>query len=76
MDVKNTFLNGDLVEEVYMRPPSVIDHPKGMSINFKKPFIVLNRLHGLGSRSLAPQLCLLYSLCVTMIMDFSHVSKM
>ena len=29
MDVKKSFLNGDLVEEVYIRPLSGVDHPPG-----------------------------------------------
>ena len=29
MDVKNTFLNGDLIDEVYMVPPPSFNHNPG-----------------------------------------------
>jgi hypothetical protein len=36
LDVKNTFLNGDLQEEFYMAPPSSILHDSGYVCKLKK----------------------------------------
>jgi hypothetical protein len=36
LDVKNTFLNGDLQEEVYMAPPPSISHDSGYVYKLKK----------------------------------------
>jgi len=41
LDFKNTFLNGDLQEEVYMAPPPGISHESGYVCKLKKA------LHGL-----------------------------
>ncbi|XP_048229101.1 secreted RxLR effector protein 161-like [Ricinus communis] len=39
MDVKNTFLNGDLHEEVYMVPPPSFDHHPGEVCKLRKAFM-------------------------------------
>lgn len=36
MHVKNTFLNGDLHDEIYMSPPQVIDHWLGEVCRLRK----------------------------------------
>ncbi|GKU93110.1 hypothetical protein SLEP1_g6738 [Rubroshorea leprosula] len=36
MDVKNAFLNGDLVEEVYMQPPPGLKHPPNKVCQLKR----------------------------------------
>ena len=50
MDVKTTFLNGDLDEEVYMEQPiGFIEIGKEHLIcKLKSQFMVLNRLQGSG----------------------------
>lgn len=36
MDVKNAFLNGDLIEKVYIQPPLDYDHPSGKVYQLRK----------------------------------------
>ena len=36
IDVKNAFLNGDLMEEVHMQPPSSYDHPPNQVCRLRK----------------------------------------
>ncbi|GKV26095.1 hypothetical protein SLEP1_g35448 [Rubroshorea leprosula] len=43
IDVKNVFLNGDLVEEVYMKPPPRLEHPPNKSL----PSIWFETNHGM-----------------------------
>ena len=57
MDVKNVFLNGDLSEEVYMKPPLGYFHP-------------LNRHSECGLRSLVPQSSNLFLMPILMTLHF------
>lgn len=43
MDVKNTFLNGDLAEEVYMHPPPSYDHPPHTICCLRRAFYSLKQ---------------------------------
>jgi hypothetical protein len=48
LDVKNVFLNGELCEDVYMRPPSEYSVPEGMVCHLRRSLMALSRLLGLG----------------------------
>jgi hypothetical protein len=49
IDVKNDLLNGELCEDVYMRPPGGYSVPLTVwFVTFVAPFIVLSRLLKLG----------------------------
>ena len=43
MDVKNSFLNGDLSEEVYMQPPPSYDHPPNKVCRLRKALYSLKQ---------------------------------
>ena len=52
MDVKSTFLNGELEEEVYIEQPEgfQMSYEKGYVCRLKKALLALNRLSELGMR--------------------------
>ena len=43
MNVKNTFLSGDLSKEVYMQPPSSYDHPPNKVCRLRKALYSLKQ---------------------------------
>jgi hypothetical protein len=48
LDVKNIFLNGEMHEDVYTRPPPGYSVLEGMIYHHHCPFMALSRLLGLG----------------------------
>ncbi|GKU97204.1 hypothetical protein SLEP1_g10374 [Rubroshorea leprosula] len=75
MDVKNAFLNGDLVEEVYMQPPPRLEHPPNKVCQLKRALYGLKQAPRAWFAKFAPpsvNLVLLLDLMILRIHDLKQ----
>jgi hypothetical protein len=70
MDVKNTLINGDLSEEVYMQTPLGYTHSPHKIAGFVVPCMDWNKLYVLGFPNLGPLSHILGLFLAHMIMNF------
>lgn len=72
LDVKNAFLNGELHEEVYMKPPPRYSVPEGMVCRLCRSLYGLSKLLMLGFSALPLLSLLLVSLQAFMILVYPY----